>query len=71
MTSGQRKRIDFFSRTLCFGPGQNVSTTIGWIAMTSGADVHAPVRMNCNHFRANFISKLNLSYILDEQMHAC
>lgn len=71
MTSGQRQIIDFFSHTLCFGPEQNVSTTIGWTAVTSGADVHAPVRMNCNHLRANFISKLNLSYILDEQMRIC
>ncbi len=31
-----------------FGPDWNISTTVEWIAMKFGADIHGPQRMNPN-----------------------
>lgn len=34
-------------------------TTIGWIAMTFGSDIHVSLRMNCNHFDDTILWFLN------------
>lgn len=38
------------SLVLHFGSDWKISTTIGWIAMTFGTNIHAPERMNPNEF---------------------
>lgn len=33
-----------------FGPDGNISTNMGWSMVNFGADIHVPIRMNCNTF---------------------
>ncbi len=48
----------------------SASTTIGWIAMKFGSDIHVSLRMNCKNMDDPFLSsaivrpKYNVSYTL-------
>ncbi len=55
-----------------YGFEGNISTTIGWIAMTFDIDTHVPLKMNCKNFgdpltfhqHNDQVKNLNLSYTL-------